>query len=104
MHVGIAQSNLAELELKGTTSGFTVSLALLYGVNPFWLALGKGTMDGTSPAPEWLESLTSDELELVRKFADILIAARKTKADLAAADAALTLKAPESRGGPRKAK
>ncbi|WP_080434428.1 helix-turn-helix domain-containing protein [Burkholderia ubonensis] len=104
MHVGIAQSNLAELELKGTGSGFTVALALLYGVNPVWLALGKGPMTGTMPAPEWLEPLTSDELEIVRKFVDDLIAARETKADPPTAGDDPALKAPESRGGPKKAK
>ncbi|KWF37407.1 helix-turn-helix domain-containing protein [Burkholderia pseudomultivorans] len=104
MHVGIAQSNLAELELKGTGSGFTVALALLYGVNPVWLALGKGPMTGTMPAPEWLEPLTSDELEIVRKFVDDLIAARETKADPHTAGDDPALKAPESRGGPKKAK
>ncbi|MBN3733179.1 helix-turn-helix transcriptional regulator [Burkholderia sp. Tr-20390] len=79
MHVGIAQSNLAELELKGTSSGFTVQLALLYGVNPVWLALGKGPITGHKLVPDWLESLTDDELEAVRKYAALLIAARPTK-------------------------
>jgi len=76
MHVGIAQSNLAELELKGTGSSFTVALALLYGVNPVWLALGKGPMSGGLPAPEWLESLNESELQIVKQFVQELIAAR----------------------------
>lgn len=104
MHVGIAQSNLAELELKGTGSSFTVALALLYGVNPVWLALGKGPIAGTAPAPEWLESLTADELEIVRKFVGELIAARETKADPPATGENSAPTAPGLRGGPPKTK
>lgn len=77
MHVGISASNLAELEQTGAGSAFTVALALLYGVNPVWLALGKGPMTGGQPAPEWLETLTPRELEIVKHFVEGLIAARQ---------------------------
>jgi transcriptional regulator with XRE-family HTH domain len=76
MHVGIAQSNLAELEREGTGSSFTVALALLYGVNPVWLALGKEPMSGGVPAPAWLQDLTDDERKQVQQFAENLIFAR----------------------------
>jgi transcriptional regulator with XRE-family HTH domain len=72
MHVGIAQSNLAELEKEGTGSSFTVALAMLYAVNPIWLALGKGPMTGGLPAPDWLEGLTEDETKRVQQFAENL--------------------------------
>ncbi|WP_080970838.1 helix-turn-helix domain-containing protein [Burkholderia cepacia] len=75
--VGISQSNLGALETKGTGSAFTVALALLYGVSPVWLALGKGPMEGASPAPDWFLDLTERELEAVHDFAAGLIAARK---------------------------
>ncbi|WP_235851228.1 XRE family transcriptional regulator [Paraburkholderia franconis] len=77
MHVGIAQSNLAELELKGTGSSFTVSLALLYGVNPVWLALGKGPVTGGRPSPDWLEGLSESELRSVEEFVQNIVAARR---------------------------
>ncbi|AFT90420.1 helix-turn-helix domain-containing protein [Paraburkholderia phenoliruptrix] len=77
MHVGIAQSNLAELELKGTGSSFTVSLALLYGVNPVWLALGKGPVTGGRPSPDWLDGLSESELSLVEEFVQSIVAARR---------------------------
>jgi transcriptional regulator with XRE-family HTH domain len=77
MHVGIAQSNLAELELKGTGSSFTVSLALLYGVNPVWLALGKGPVSGGRPFPDWLEGLSESELRSVEEFVQSVVAGRR---------------------------
>ncbi|KAA0080883.1 XRE family transcriptional regulator [Paraburkholderia sp. T12-10] len=76
--VGISASNLAELEQSGAGSAFTVALALLYGVNPVWLALDQGPMTGGLPAPEWLEALTPDELEMTRRFVEGLVAARQT--------------------------
>lgn len=76
--VGISASNLAELEQSGAGSAFTVALALLYGVNPVWLALDQGPMTGGLPAPEWLEPLTLEELEMTRRFVEGLIAARQT--------------------------
>ncbi len=76
--VGISPSNLAELEQSGAGSAFTVALALLYGVNPVWLALDQGPMTGGLPAPEWLETLTPEELEMTRRFVEGLIATRKT--------------------------
>lgn len=76
--VGISASNLAELEQTGAGSAFTVALALLYSVNPVWLALGDGPMTGGLPAPDWLVALTPDELEITRRFVEGLIAARQT--------------------------
>ncbi|EKS9799004.1 helix-turn-helix transcriptional regulator [Burkholderia cepacia] len=75
--VGISQSNLGALETKGTGSAFTVALALLYGVRPEWLAMGKGPMEGAAPIPDWLSDLTERELEAVRHFAAGLVAARQ---------------------------
>ncbi|WP_249215689.1 helix-turn-helix domain-containing protein [Burkholderia contaminans] len=75
--VGISQSNLGALETKGTGSAFTVALALLYGVSPVWLAMGKGSMEGTSPIPDWLAELNERELDAVRHFAAGLVAARQ---------------------------
>ncbi|MGG1948632.1 helix-turn-helix domain-containing protein [Trinickia sp. NRRL B-1857] len=76
--IGISASNLAELEQTGAGSAFTVALALLYGVNPVWLALDRGPMTGSLPAPEWLEALTPEELEITRRFVEGLVAARQT--------------------------
>ena len=86
--VGISASNLAELEQTGAGSAFTVALALLYGVNPVWLALDRGPMTGGLPAPEWLESLTQEELEITRVFVEGLVAARRTAKPPHAAKAA----------------
>ncbi|CAG9260856.1 Transcriptional regulator, XRE family [Burkholderia diffusa] len=77
-YVGIAQSTLAALEKDGTSSGFVVALALLYRVNPYWLALGPPhKMVAGRPAPEWLDTLTDDELETVQRFAENLVLARR---------------------------
>ena len=40
--VGMSQSTLSDLENQGQRSGYTAQLAALYGVNPRWLATGKG--------------------------------------------------------------
>lgn len=51
--VKMAQGTLAELELEGQGSSYTAQLAETYGVNPNWLATGKGDMlakDGLLPA------------------------------------------------------
>ncbi|RQU99028.1 XRE family transcriptional regulator [Burkholderia cenocepacia] len=88
VRVGISQSNLGALETKGTGSAFTVALALLYGVSPVWLALGKGPMEGAPPAPDWLLDLTEREIEAVQDFAAGLIAARKIYGTSARAKAA----------------
>jgi len=79
--IGIAQSNLAELEVKGTGSGFTVALAVLYGVNPVWLALGKGPQAGGRDCPEWLEVLTEEEKLRVSEFAHELVATRARRTE-----------------------
>lgn len=42
--VGMSQGTLAELELDGQGSSYTAQLAAVYGVNPNWLATGKGRM------------------------------------------------------------
>ena len=76
--IGISASNLAELEQTGAGSAFTVALALLYGVNPVWLALDTGPMTGSLPAPEWLVALTPEELEITRRFVEGLVSARQT--------------------------
>lgn len=77
--IGIAQSGLAELEKEGTGSSFVVALALLYGVNPVWLALNKGPMSGGLPAPEWWLNLSEDERIQVESFANNLMFARPQK-------------------------
>ncbi|WP_260435646.1 helix-turn-helix transcriptional regulator [Burkholderia cenocepacia] len=74
MHVGISASNLAELESTGVGSAFTVALAMLYKVNPVWLAYGKGPITGGRPEPEWLEPLGPDEMKIVQTFVDGLAA------------------------------
>ncbi|WP_321874475.1 helix-turn-helix domain-containing protein [Burkholderia ubonensis] len=74
MHVGISASNLAELESTGVGSAFTVALAMLYKVNPVWLAYGKGPITGGRPEPDWLEPLGPDQLEVVRVFVEGLAA------------------------------
>ncbi len=97
MHVGISASNLAELESTGVGSAFTVALAMLYKVNPVWLAYGKGPTTGGRPEPEWLEPLGPaemeivqafvegltvlgpDDIEMIRRFIEGLVAARQTK-------------------------
>lgn len=40
----MSQGTLAELELDGQGSSYTAQLAAVYGVNPNWLATGKGKM------------------------------------------------------------
>lgn len=77
--LGITQSVISELEREGTGSSYTVGLALLYKVNPVWLAMGSGPMRGGVPAPDWLLELRDDELERVRQFAENLIFARSPK-------------------------
>lgn len=42
---GMSQSTLAEAEISGKRSGFTVQLAALYKVSAAWLATGKGDRD-----------------------------------------------------------
>ena len=42
--VNMSQGTLAELEREGQGSSYTVQLAVLYEVNPSWLATGKGDM------------------------------------------------------------
>ncbi len=78
--VGISQSNLGELEHKGSGSAFTVALALLYEVNPVWLAMGTGPMEGVVLQPKWLEPLTDSEFDLVKKFAETLVSNRVASA------------------------
>ncbi|WP_080419736.1 helix-turn-helix domain-containing protein [Burkholderia ubonensis] len=75
--IGIGQSTLAQLELNGTGSAYTVALALLYGVSPFWLALNKGQPYGGLPMPEWLYPLSDEDMVRVQKYAEALADARK---------------------------
>lgn len=42
--IGMSQGTLGEAESQGKRSGYTPQLAALYGVNPVWLATGKGDM------------------------------------------------------------
>lgn len=42
--VKMSQGTLAELEQEGQGSSYTAQLAEIYGVNPNWLATGKGQM------------------------------------------------------------
>lgn len=42
--VNMSQGTLAELEREGQGSSYTAQLAVLYEVNPSWLATGKGDM------------------------------------------------------------
>ena len=75
--IGISQSNLGALELRGTGSAYTVALALLYDVNPVWLAMGIPPMTGERSAPKWLTDLTEDEMTAVEHYVEGLIAGRK---------------------------
>ncbi|MGF6604648.1 transcriptional regulator with XRE-family HTH domain [Paraburkholderia sp. GAS448] len=76
--VGITQSTLAGLEKEGAGSTLSVAFALLYGVNPVWLAMGVGPVRGGLPAPDWLLELRDDERERVQQFAENLMFARAT--------------------------
>lgn len=46
--IGISQSTLSELENLHSGSSHVVAFAKLYGVDPFWLALGDGTPHGVT--------------------------------------------------------
>lgn len=48
--VGMSQGTLGELESQGKRSGYTPQLAALYGVNPVWLANGKGEKKANTSA------------------------------------------------------
>ncbi|EHP44155.1 XRE family transcriptional regulator [Cupriavidus basilensis OR16] len=75
--VGITQSNLASLEREGTGSSFTVALAILYGVNPIWLALGTGPTTGAQPIPDWLARLAPNQQTSIQRFAESLLVLSK---------------------------
>ncbi|WP_084190089.1 helix-turn-helix domain-containing protein [Ferrovum myxofaciens] len=77
--IGIAQSTLAELEHEGKGSAYVVDLALLYEVNPVWLAKGIQQRIGTLPAPPWLIELNENEYKQTEQFAKNLIFARPQK-------------------------
>jgi transcriptional regulator with XRE-family HTH domain len=49
--VGMSQSNLAELEKKAGSSGYTVQLAALYNVSAEWLATGSNLL--REEPPNW---------------------------------------------------
>lgn len=59
--LGISQSTLSELELVGYGSSHVVAMAKLYGVSPYWLALGEGDM-------EERERLSEGALEIARAY------------------------------------
>lgn len=46
--IGISQGTLSELETQHSGSSHVVAFAKLYGVDPFWLALGDGTPNGVT--------------------------------------------------------
>lgn len=61
--VGMAQSTYAEAERTASGSTFTVQLAALFDVDPMWLAVGTGSMSGSSARqPAWpFSRMTSDD-------------------------------------------
>lgn len=59
--IGISQGTLSELENQHSGSSHVVAFAKLYGVDPFWLALGDGTPDGTT-------SLDADAVAFARAY------------------------------------
>jgi len=58
----MAQGTLAELEQEGQGSSYTAQLAEIYGVNPNWLATGKGKMLATNEHDPKLVNDSSQKL------------------------------------------
>jgi transcriptional regulator with XRE-family HTH domain len=73
----ISQGTVSEAETTGHGSVYVVDFAMLYGVNPVWLARGEGPKTGGLPAPQWWLDLDEENKKAIEKLAIMHLDAQK---------------------------
>ncbi len=72
-----SQGTISEAETTAHGSVFVVDFAMLYGVNPVWLARGEGPRTGGLPAPQWWIDLNDENKKAIEKLALMHLDAQK---------------------------
>lgn len=71
--VGVKQPTISELESDGKGSIYTPMLAKILGVNPVWLAEGKGNKKELANILDWHEPVNDCEVSVTIPLLDILL-------------------------------